>query len=169
MTDLTDAEERAFRPGARDRAQWLPTRRRFLGAAAATATLGDVKCAMSRPLQQYPRADFTELFGAPAQGRIVLDRSRYDLGDQSLSWTLSGVTVQGLAEGSTLVTRAPLLLNMLDCSDCVFQDINFVSTAADEAATMLMLVGTLHHVLRRIRFVRCTFYCPTSYGNALKF
>lgn len=115
-------------------------------------------------------AAFTDLFGIPTGGgKVFLDRDTYDIGASTLLFNLSGAWIKGVRGGSLLTTSAKVLLNMGSVSDCVFEDIHFVSTAVSSAEdTVNAVVRFIHRAARRHKFINCTFSILNANANAIK-
>lgn len=112
---------------------------------------------------------FTELFGAPLRGRIILDPVTYDIGANHLTFGLSNVWVCGVP-GLTKITTTNLgLLWFTACSDVVLENIIFEVSAIDAGTGDYRgVINMLHAFFGRITFIRCVFRVPDAGLNAVK-
>lgn len=153
----------------------ISRRQALTGIAVLSATL---PCTRSRLFAAAPKAasprpepakPFSALFGAPARGRIQLERSSYDVGQQTLLWNLSNTWVKGAPGGSRIRGSARTLLNLQSSHDCVFEDIVFEVTAnAPAGSSYHGVVRAADAMLRNHRFVRCSFIVRQANQNAIK-
>lgn len=111
---------------------------------------------------------FTDLFGTPNRGRIFLDRATYDVGANTLIWSLSNVWVKGARGGSVITTTAKTLLDIQSSSGCVFEDLTFVSTNSSATNSAIDgVVRTYHALVRKHTFINCQFQINDGNGNAI--
>jgi len=112
---------------------------------------------------------FQSLFGAPSNGRVLLDRGYYDIGNTTLTFNQSEMIVQGLRGGTTIRTSAKTLLDFQNVNDVVFENINFLSEAVSSGEDPTnALIRWLHRTSRRIDFINCTFAISGANVNAIK-
>lgn len=139
--------------GRRKLGQWLHVEDRGVTALSSAAT-NFIK--------------FTDIFGVPGRGRILLDGITYDLGANSLVFGLSNVWVKGVPKKTKLTCSAIGLISFLACTDVVFEDIIFECTNATAADDFRGVINLFHAVFRRIRFINCYATAPNCGINGLK-